>query len=146
MCKYNYSTNKRLNKKEKSKFYVEPPLNSILIGLLLGDGHIQKIYKNGYSRFIYAQSSLRAPHYNYFKDILTLFYPYLSKDFILKEKSFLDKRTNKIYSSVSFATLSLPCFDFYHNLFYSSDASDNKFFKIVPDNLSDFFTPISLAY
>ena len=111
------------------------------MGLLLGDGHIQKRSINGNSRFIYAQSSLRLQHLNYFNHILELFRPYLSKNFNLKNRNFTDKRTNKIYSSVSFATLSLPCFNDYKNLFYNSDN-----LKIVPSNISQILSPRGLAY
>ena len=111
------------------------------MGLLLGDGHIQKRSINGNSRFIYAQSSLRIQHLNYFKHILELFKPYLSKNFNLKNRNFTDKRTNKIYSSVSFATLSLPCFNDYKNLFYNSNN-----LKIVPSNISQILSPRGLAY
>jgi hypothetical protein len=71
------------------------------------------IRKIGNSRFIYAQSSLRKHHLNYFNHVLELFKPYISKDFIVKDKPFTDKRTNANYSSVQFATLTLPCFN--HN-------------------------------
>ena len=111
------------------------------MGLLLGDGHIQKRSINGNSRFIYAQSSLRLQHLNYFNHILELFRPYLSKNFNLKNRNFTDKRTNKIYSSVNFATLSLPCFNDYKNLFYNSDN-----LKIVPSNISQILSPRGLAY
>ena len=111
------------------------------MGLLLGDGHIQKRSINGNSRFIYAQSSLRLQHLNYFNHILELFRPYLSKNFNLKNRNFTDKRSNKIYSSVSFATLSLPCFNDYKNLFYNSDN-----LKIVPSNISQILSPRGLAY
>ena len=132
---------KRLSKSDRTKITIESPLNEIMIGLLLGDGHIQKRSINGNSRFIYAQSSLRLQHLNYFKHILELFRPYLSKNFNLKNRNFTDKRTNKIYSSVSFATLSLPCFNDYKNLFYNSDN-----LKIVPSNISQILSPRGLAY
>ena len=89
---------KRLSKSDRIKITIESPLNEIMIGLLLGDGHIQKRSINGNSRFIYAQSSLRLQHLNYFNHILELFRPYLSKNFNLKNRNFTDKRTNKIYS------------------------------------------------
>ena len=109
---------------------------------MLGDGHIQQRHKKyNNSRFIYAQSSLRENHFNYFKHVLELFKPYLSSEFKLKSKSFLDKRTNKIYSSVSFTTLTLPCFTYYKDLFY---ISDNK--KIVHLNIKELLTPRGLAY
>jgi len=72
---------------------------------------------------------------------LELFNPYLSKEFKLKSKSFLDKRTNKVYSSVNFITLTLPCFTYYRNLFYNSN---NK--KIVPLNINQLLTIKGLAY
>ena len=108
---------KRLSKSDRIKITIESPLNEIMIGLLLGDGHIQKRSINGNSRFIYGQSSLRYYHLNYFNHVLELFKPYLSNNFIYKEKTFTDKRTNKEYKSVHFATLSLPCFNYYRNMF-----------------------------
>ena len=142
VCTQNYSTmsTKRLSKSDRTKITIESPLNEIMIGLLLGDGHIQKRSINGNSRFIYGQSSLRLHHLNYFNHVFELFKPYLSKDFNPKKRSFTDKRSNKIYSSVQFATLSLPCFNYYKELFYN----ENK--KIVPSNIQNLLSPRGLAY
>ena len=52
-----------------------------------------------------------------------------------------DTRTNKIYSSIAFKTLSLPCFNFYHDLFY-----DPKLGKIIPTNIEEYLTARSLAF
>lgn len=73
ICKKKYTTNvnKRLTKDERSKFNIDSPLSEILIGLLLGDGHLQCRYGN--SRFIYGQSSLREHHLNYFYSIFFVF-------------------------------------------------------------------------
>ena len=131
---------KRLSKSDRTKITIESPLNEIMIGLLLGDGHIQKRSINGNSRFIYGQSSLRLHHLNYFNHVFELFKPYLSKDFNPKKRSFTDKRSNKKYSSVQFATLSLPCFNYYKELFYN----ENK--KIVPSNIQNLLSPRGLAY
>ena len=143
MCTQNYSTmsTKRLSKSDRTKITIESPLNEIMIGLLLGDGHIQKRSINGNSRFIYGQSSLRLHHLNYFNHVFELFKPYLSKDFNPKKRSFTDKRSNKKYSSVQFATLSLPCFNYYKDLFYNS-----KYLKIVPSNIQNLLSPRGLAY
>ena len=132
---------KRLSKSDRTKITIESPLNEIMIGLLLGDGHIQKRSINGNSRFIYGQSSLRLHHLNYFNHVFELFKPYLSKDFYPKKRSFTDKRSNKIYSSVQFATLSLPCFNYYKDLFYNSN-----YLKIVPSNIQNLLSPRGLAY
>ena len=143
VCTQNYSTmsTKRLSKSDRKKITIESPLNEIMIGLLLGDGHIQKRSINGNSRFIYGQSSLRLHHLNYFNHVFELFKPYLSKDFYPKKRSFTDKRSNKIYSSVQFATLSLPCFNYYKDLFYNSN-----YLKIVPSNIQNLLSPRGLAY
>ena len=82
---------KRLSKSDRIKITIESPLNEIMIGLLLGDGHIQKRSINGNSRFIYGQSSLRLHHLNYFLHVFKLFKPYISENFILKERKFRDK-------------------------------------------------------
>ena len=132
---------KRLSKLERSKINLENPLDEIIVGLLLGDGHIQRRSITGNSRFIYGQSSLRKHHFNYFNLVFNLFQPYLTTDFNFKERSFLDKRTQITYSSVSFATLSLPCFNYYHDLFYSTNKN-----KIVPLNIDKLLTPRGLAY
>ena len=102
VCSKNYSTisTKRLSKLERSKFTIESPLDEIIVGLLLGGGHIQKRSLTGNSRFLYGQSSIRIHHLNYFNHVLELFKSYLSKDFNLKERSFTDKRSNKKYRSV----------------------------------------------
>lgn len=100
---------KRLTKEERAEFQINHPLNEIIIGLMLGDGHIQQRHLNN-SRFIYGQSSLRPHHQNYFDHIFELFKPYLSREFTIKERVFSHKKTNVTYKSVNFATLTLPCF------------------------------------
>lgn len=76
VCTKKYSTQfkKRLTSVERSQIIIaiESPLHESIIGLLLGDGHVQKRSILGNSRFIYAQSSLRIHHINYFKHVLEL--------------------------------------------------------------------------
>ena len=114
-------------------------MDEILIGLLLGDGHLQ--CRHGNSRFIYGQSSLREHQLNYFYHIFDLFKSFLSVKFKVKSRSFVDKRTLNTYSSISFATLTLPCLTKYRNLFYNVQ---NK--KIIPLNINQLLTPRGLAY
>lgn len=51
-----------------------------------------------------------------------------------------DKRTNKIYSSMQFKTLALPCLNYYYDLFYKEGK------KIIPSNISDLLTARAFAY
>jgi hypothetical protein len=132
---------KRLTKLERKEYTINNHLNEIIIGLLLGDGHIQNRNSSENSRFLYAQSSLRVNHLNYFNHIFELFKPYISKELKIKSRTTFDNRTNKFYSSVQFATLTLTCFNYYRKLFYKSQ---NK--KIVPSNIKQLLTPMGLAY
>jgi len=152
ICKKNYTTDinntiylpkKRLTKLERSKFIIGEPLNEIIIGLLLGKGNIQSRQLNGNCRFMYGQSSLRLNHLNYFNHILDLFKPFISKEYKVKSRSFIDKRTNKTYSSILFATLTLPCFTSYRELFYNLEGK-----KIIPNNINQLLVtaPRGLAY
>jgi len=85
--------------------------------------------------------SLRENHLNYFNHIFDLFKPCRSKEYKIRSRYFLDKRTNKTYSSVIFATLTLPCFTFYRELFFNSQGKT----KIVPFNIFQLLTPRGLA-
>ena len=98
-------------------------------------------------------SSLREHHLNYFYHIFDLFKPFINRDYKLKSRSFIDKRTNKKYSSILFNTLTLPCFNYYRNLFYVPLDTNNadivgktKYKKIVPLNINQLITPRGLAY
>jgi len=56
----------------------------------------------------------------------------------------------KVYSSISFATLQLPCFKVLHQLFYKQNgltpAGLPRFVKVIPLNIYELLTPSSLAY
>lgn len=62
------------------------------------------------------------------------------KDYTPQFRTILDKKTNKSYSSISFTTMQLPCFNEYRNLFYNLNV------KIVPENIYDLLTPRGLAF
>jgi hypothetical protein len=49
-------------------------------------------------------------------------------------------RTGKVYNSIRFSTLSLPCLNNYYELFYK----DGR--KIIPNNISELLTARGLAY
>jgi hypothetical protein len=90
---------------------------------------------------MYGQSSLRENHLNYFNHIFELFKPFINKEYKVKSRSFIDKRSNKTYSSILFATLTLPCFTYYRELFYNLEGK-----KIIPNNINQLLTPRGLAY
>ena len=90
---------------------------------------------------MYGQSSLRENHLNYFNHIFELFKPVISKEYKVKSRSFIDKRYNKTYSSILFATLTLPCFTYFRELFYNLEGQ-----KIIPNNINQLLTPRGLAF
>jgi hypothetical protein len=56
----------------------------------------------------------------------------------------LDSRTGKQYSSLRFATLSMPCINFYYDLFYYKEHL--KSIKKVPSNISELLSARALAF
>lgn len=68
------------------------------------------------------------------------FKPFCIKDYSPLLNMNLNKKTNKVYSSLSFSTMQLPCFNIYHEMFYISKI------KIVPHNIYDLLTPKGLAF
>ena len=86
---------------------------------------------------MYGQTAVA--HKEYFNLVLSIFVPFCVKDYTPHTRTILDKKTNKSYSSISFTSMQLPCFNEYRNLFYSD-------VKVVPENIYDLLTPRGLAF
>lgn len=125
-----------LSNLDRSKITLSSQLEEILIGLLLGDLCAQKETKGKNARLLFEQGTV---HEDYLLHLYELF-----KEFCLQApKSYTrspDKRTGKAYSRISFKTRAFPCFTDLYNLFYVEGK------KIVPMNIGDLFTPMSLIY
>ena len=139
----------RLRKKHNIpsvKYYEKQKLNNlsleqkqIIIGMILGDGHIRKRGKeNCYPQIMVEQS---VNHKNYvlwikekFKNLL--FNP--NKDIKVNKK--INKKNNKIYNSLSFQTICHPVFCEFYNSFYLNSK------KIIDfELLNKYFNELSLA-
>lgn len=62
-----------------------------------------------------------------------------------------DKRTNKTYSSIAFKPYNLPCLNEFHTLFYKNSGLTHangqvRYTKIIPLNIQELLTPLSLAH
>jgi hypothetical protein len=72
----------------------------------------------------------------------------LFKEYVLtppKLSQVKDKKTGSLRYNLSFASLALPCFNEIYELFYTSAAlGAGK--KIIPNNIGELLTPVSLAY
>lgn len=125
-----------LTKAERLQFVIPENLKSILIGLSLGDLCVEKQKGGANARLRFEQSTA---HEGYLLHLYNLFQGFCMQT----PKSYVrqpDKRTGKIYSRILFHTYSLPCFNYYHNLFYPAGI------KLVPSDIYDLLTPLGLAY
>lgn len=119
---------------DRISFSFSKELSQILVGLLLGDLYACKQSKN-----VHLQFKQGVIHSDYLFHLYELFQEYClsaPKTF----DSLAHKRTGKVYSYVQFRTISLPCFNELYNLFYHEGK------KVVPLNIAELFTPLSLAY
>lgn len=112
-------------------------VEEILVGILLGDGWLEKQKVN--ARFRFEQSHIRT---EFFFDVFKYFAFYSPNTPKLRER--LDKRTGKINKTWHFSTLSSPFFTYYYDLFYQINGTGHK--KIIPNNIFDFISPVSLVY
>ena len=109
----------------------------MLVGLLLGDAHLSRRSLTANSRLIYAQTT---KHKEYFEHVYEIFKPFCVENHKVKESNNLDKRNKETYISLKFATMQLPCFNPFLEMFYDSNV------KRVPYNINELLTPRGLAY
>lgn len=105
------------------------------MGVILGDVYMRRFSINSNTRIVFRQGSKNAEYLNH---LYLLF-----KDFVLTppvKYTITDKNTNIARYNYSFTTLALPCFNEFYEFFYLEGI------KVVPKNISDYLTPISLAY
>lgn len=128
------------NKLRKSS-YLPSFLSQALIGLILGDAHLSKSSPTSNTRFEMSFKGVYLPFALY---IYGLFLPFIgSKPNILNTKSNI---SDKLYGSIRLKSLTLPIFNYYHNLFYQWDISLGKWIKFVPSNIMELMTPVVLAF
>lgn len=121
----NYSY-KRITNAKRNSFSISPEIHNILIGLLLGDLYIDKQAIN--ARLKFEQGLINESYllhlYNLFKDYCGTSPKHNNR----KPKP----QTGNINNTVYFNTYSLPCFNYYHDLFYFNKV------KIVPLNIGSY--------
>jgi len=127
---------KRLTNAERALFVLPSILDEILVGLLLGDLCAQKISEKGNTNLHFVQGIV---HKDYLYHLYGLFKEFCNLESKITNR-LPDVRTNKIYNQIQFHTYSLPCFNKYHELFYSTGT------KIIPSNISKLLTYQGLAY
>lgn len=129
----------------------------VLIGILLGDAHLQ-IAKNGTCR-LYIEQSVK-DHQDYANHLYDVFKEFCLSPPVLKER----KRKKGTGQHVFIRTMFHPSFRFYGKLFYKKvtvgamhpdaglplDANVQhtkvQHIKVIPKNIHRFLNPVSLAY
>ena len=107
-----------------------------LIGIILGDGFLDKAKPNHNTRLRIEQSYPEKD--KYLRSLYELLGPITTMSpTILTRK---DKRNGIITQSLYFRTLAMPCLNYYYDLFYKERV------KIVPRNLGQLLTARGLAY
>jgi|GEM_PF-1319808 len=130
-----YST-KRLTIAERNSFSVTPYLHEVIIGSCLGDLYANKQCNRNYARLTFKQGLINEAYILHLYDLFKDYCGTGPLNSALKP----DKRTGKVYTSIRFSTYSLPCFNYYHDLFYVNGV------KRIPLSIGDLLTPVSLAY
>lgn len=127
----------RLSSAERALIIIPEETKDVLVGILLGDAHISRRSLTANSRLVYGQT---IKHEEYFKYVYNIFKPFCSKDYVPQHKTIKDKRTNETYTSLSFITMQLPCFNIFRKMFYVLDK------KVIPINIYNLLTPRGLAF
>ena len=134
----NLGTTRMYKTSKKANLLVTNLLDEIIIGCMLGDLSAEKPSVNSNTRIQFKQS---LKNKLYIEHLYSLFQEYCgSQPLILSN---FDSRPNKMkeYKAIKFQTLSLPCFNYYREIFYNKEGT-----KIVPENLENILTAKGLAY
>jgi LAGLIDADG DNA endonuclease family len=117
-------------------------LKQIMIGLLLGDGNMQTFSKTGKTwRFRILQGG--DIHYEYINHLRLLFDDWTSMSI---RENHEKRKDGVVYKKWFFNTLCFEQFAEIGNAFYKWDINLNKRKKIIPNNLKDKISDLSLAY
>nr|YP_007476115.1 hypothetical protein H915_mgp31 [Cantharellus cibarius]AGE93536.1 hypothetical protein [Cantharellus cibarius] len=129
---YSSNTNSTINSISKE-------LNSILIGLLLGDAGL---YRSSITSNTRLEMSF-GTNYKLFAE----FIGDLLSSYLTNPVKSIEIATNKrVYTNYRLKTKTLPIFNHYYDMFYKLDTDYDKFIKIVPNNIEILMNPIVLAY
>jgi len=135
--RFNFRTLEQWERHDKKNLSANE--KALIIGLVLGDGHIRKRRgKKTYPQVMLEQSDKHRDYIYWLKEQLSdwLF----DKDKPIKTNRKFNKRANKYYHSLSFQTVCHPAFEEIHNGFYKSGKK-----RLNLNLLETYFTELSLA-
>jgi ubiquinol-cytochrome c reductase cytochrome b subunit len=134
-----------LKSRSKSTMKIGPhnkDIISIIIGALLGDGHLEKRINGRGTRVKFEQSEKNMEYLMWFHNYLaTRGYCRLEKPVVRK----IIKKNGLVFFHYSINSYSFVSFNWIHEMFYKRDFLTNKLIKIIPLNLEEYLTPFVLA-
>lgn len=107
---------------------------------MISDGHAQRRSDTGNTRIIFSQSGKGSKH-GFFTAVWDLLKPFCTIAAKPKYFEWKDHNTNILYSRISFATMQLPCFNIFREIWYNKEGV-----KIVPHNIYTLIDLEMLAY
>jgi len=122
----------RIIEEYKTKLFLSDRQREILIGTILGDGHLEKLYIPELSR-------LKIEHSYKQKEYVDWFYEEFKSWVRTKPKQKIKKAFGKIHKNYGFCTYGHRLLGNFQKDFYVEKK------KVIPDNLSENMTPLSLA-
>lgn len=134
----NWTIERMYRTSKKAHLLVPNLLDEIIIGSMLGDLSAEKPGKNSNTRIQFKQS---LKNKIYVEHLYSLFQDYCGSQPLTMSKFDTRPSKMKLYESIKFQTLSLPCFNKYRELFYNIEGV-----KFIPSNLEDLLTARGLAY
>lgn len=126
----------KLSSNNKKEYVLTTEQKDALIGIILGDGGLERAKPTHNTRLridqVYPrQASLVNNIYTLFNNIVKMSPKVLTRN---------NKKTGLTTQSMFFKSMSMPCLNYFHELFY-----ENKI-KIIPKNINELLTPIGLAH
>lgn len=119
-------TNSNSLKNYKESLVLTEFQKQVLIGIILGDAHLETQNNKNTYRIKFAQSIAHKAYINHLYEIF--------KDFVITCPKY-----NKSNNSWYFNTISHQVFSYYGKIFYNKK-------KCIPENIQELLTPIGLAY
>jgi hypothetical protein len=120
----------------KKEYVLSLEQKEALIGIILGDGFLDRVKPNHNTRLRIEQSYPEKE--KYLRSLYELLEPITTMSPTIVTRK--DKRSSTTTQSLYFRTLAMPCLNDYYDLFYKERV------KVIPRNLNTLLTARGLAY
>lgn len=135
------SSRNKITQEQSHLYFLPYNVWKALIGLILSDiSAVSRGVGPGTGTYLRFGQTAKDNGSGFFDLVRKLLLPYCNNITPPYVYSWKDERTQKLYTSLSFNTLTLPCFNFLHWLFYDTKV------KTIRNCIIDLICPIVLAF